>query len=403
MKKDYGRSILRRKIKMSKNDTVIRLRKKRPFMFITAVSALALIGVGAVIFAASKANNNPKSNLATFVVKQGPLRISVTESGTIKARDQVILKNEVEGVTSILYLRPEGTRVNKGDLLVELDGSQLLDAKIDQQIKVQNTEAAFIGARENLALPTGSAVNAEVDIHETSLKKVRVGLPAIITVDALPGKTFLGKVTHIAPLPDATSMWMNPDLKVYNTEINVDGNDSSLRTGMSCKAEIVIAQYPDATYVPVQAVLRVAGETTVYVVNGRKIEPRRVEIGFDNNRMVRIMSGLQEGEVVLLTPPLKSAAVERYAEKSAAENPLTEGVYRTIDDRLEKTVNRGQYTSQGPPTDVNGLHKTTDGRRGKSGTDRMDPGRRTKMGSNFKNMSPEQREKMRKKRQDGNR
>jgi len=598
MKKDCGTNIPRRKIKMSKDNAIIRLHKKRLFTLIAAISALALIGVGAVIFAATRTNNNSKSTLATFVVKRGPLRISVTESGTIKARDQLILKNEVEGVTSILYLIPEGKHVKKGDLLVELDASQLLDAKIDQEIKVQNTKAAYISAKETFAvvqnqaisdvnlaqltldfagqdlkqykegeypnllneanglitladeevaraqekydwsetlfeekyisqtelkadelalkrkklelqvaknnlallknytykrnvaqlesdvsqatmalerairkaradvvqaeadlkakeseygrqndklqknlaqidktkiyapedglviyatsarrggwrsstepldvgqsvrerqeliyLPTGSAVNAEVDIHETSLKKVRVGLPAIITVDALPGKTFLGEVTHIAPLPDATSMWLNPDLKVYNSEIEVDSNDTGLRTGMSCKAEIVIEQYEDATYIPVQAVLRVAGEPTVYVVKGKNFEPRRVEIGLDNNRMVRIMGGLREGEVVLLTPPLKSAALEQYAEKGAAENLLEDdagAVYRTINDRLAKSVNSTQYPGQRvPATDVNSPRQKRD--RG----DRMGPGQRQKMGRSFEDMSPEERQKMR--------
>ena len=606
---------------MSKNNTIIRLRKKRPFMFITAVSVLALIGVGAVIFAASKANNNSKSNLATFVVKRGPLRISVSESGTIKARDQLILKNEVEGVTSILYLIPEGTPVKKGDLLVELDASQLLDAKIDQEIKVQNTNAAYIGAKETFAvvqnqaisdvnlaeltldfarqdsnqykegeypnllneanglitladeevtraqekydwsktlfeekyisqtelkadelalkrkklelqvaknnlallknytykrniaqlesdvsqatmalerairkaradvvqaeadlkakkseygrqddklqknlaqiektkiyapedglviyatsarrggwrsstepldigqtvrerqeliyLPTGSSVNAEVDIHETSLKKVRVGLPAIITVDALPGKTFLGEVANIAPLPDATSMWMNPDLKVYNSEIEVDSNDTTLRTGMSCKAEIVIEQHEDAMYIPVQAVLRVAGEPTVYVVKGKNFEPRRVEIGLDNNRMIRIISGLREGEVVLLTPPLKFATAEQYAEKTATENPLGDddkAIYRTINDRLQIVDNGQQPAGQRiPRADVNaprprkaGTDRIGPGQKQKTGrrSEDMSPEERQKMRERFEKMSPEEREKMRKKRQDGNR
>ncbi|MHC4706842.1 MAG: hypothetical protein ACYS8I_07130, partial [Planctomycetota bacterium] len=93
---------------MSKSNAITRLRKRRPFVFVVAVAAVALIGVGAVMFASSRAGANSNDNLATFMVKRGPLRISVTESGTIKARDQVILKNEVEGVTSILYLIPEG-------------------------------------------------------------------------------------------------------------------------------------------------------------------------------------------------------------------------------------------------------------------------------------------------------
>ena len=268
--------------------------------------------------------------------------------------------------------------------------------------------------QELIYLPTASAVKAEVDIHETSLKKVRLGLPTIITIDALPGKTFLGTVKHIAPLPDAQSMWMNPDLKVYNSEIYVDGNDSSLRTGMSCKVEIVIAQYPDATYIPVQAVLRVAGEPTVYVVNGKNIQPRMVEIGLDNNRMVRIMSGLREGEIVLLTPPLKSAAVQQYAEKAAAENLLEDdagAVYRTINDRLRKSMNGEQYPGQRTPgtavnkTDRDGSGRDRTGPRQKQKSGRrfedMSPEQRQKRRERFEKMSPEQREKMRQGRRDG--
>ena len=148
---------------------------------IAAVSVLAVIGIGAVIFAASKANHGSTSNLATFVVKRGPLRISVTESGTIKARDQLILKNEVEGVTSILSLIPEGTRVKEGDLLVELDASQLLDAKIDQEIKVQNTKAAYISAKETFAVVQNQAISdvnlaqLTLDFAGQDLKKYKEG------------------------------------------------------------------------------------------------------------------------------------------------------------------------------------------------------------------------------------
>jgi HlyD family secretion protein len=604
MKKDCGTNILRRKLTMSKNNPILRFRQNRPFVLIALISVLAIIGAAAAMLVSRKTNNDLASSMATFVVKRGPLRISVTESGTIKARDQVILKNEVEGITSILSLAPEGTRVKKGDLLVELDASGLLDAKIDQQIKVQNTEAAFVGARENLAvvtnqaqsdidiaklnlkfakqdleqykegeypnqlkeanglitladeevtraqetfdwsntlfeekyisqielkadelalkrkkldlelaqsgldllqkytyqrnldqlesnvnqadmalertnrkakadvvqaeadlkakeseyerqndklrknieqiektriyapadglviyatsarrggwrsstepldigqtirerqeliyLPTGSSVNAEVDIHETSLKKVGLHLPAIITVDALPGKTFLGEVTHIAPLPDAQSMWLNPDLKVYNTEIAVDGNDSSLRTGMSCKAEIVIKQFADATYVPVQAVLRVAGEPTVYVLNTENVEPRRVEIGIDNNRMVRIISGLEEGEVVLLTPPLSSAAVEPYAGQTAPDTgPHENGteIYRTINDRLAESINKRQYPGTAiPGSDAEQPRKRSDDRRGKSGAGSRGPGQRPGAGTRSENISEEEKQKMR--------
>jgi len=151
-------------------------------------------------------------------------------------------------------------------------------------------------------------------VHESSLEKIQVGLPVRVTVDALPGKVFSGKVASIAPLPDARSMFMNPDLKVYPTQIDIEGGANGLRSGMTCKAEIIVAQYPSALYVPVQSIIQVNGRTSAYVREGERTEPRAVEIGLDDNRMVRIISGLKVGETVLLNPPLAAGTAVRQEE-----------------------------------------------------------------------------------------
>jgi hypothetical protein len=78
---------------------------------------------------------------------------------------------------------------------------------------------------------------------------------------------------------------------------------------MSCTAEIIVEQYKDALYVPVQAVIRVDNKPTVFVGSGSKPKPRQVEIGMANNLHIRIIKGLKEGEVVSLTPPLVQAAI----------------------------------------------------------------------------------------------
>jgi len=100
----------------------------------------------------SPAAKGKTENLPTFSVRQGPLTIDIAESGTIKAREQEILKSEVEGRTTILSLVPEGTPVRKGDLLVELDSSQLQEQLVDQKTMVETAEADFVQAREGLAV-----------------------------------------------------------------------------------------------------------------------------------------------------------------------------------------------------------------------------------------------------------
>ena len=101
-------------------------------------------------------------------------------------------------------------------------------------------------------------------------------------------------------------MWLNPDLKVYNTIVYIDDNDPMLRTGMSCQAEIIVKQYQDVVYVPIQAVTKIGTDYVVYVKSGNSFQPKPVKIGLDNNKVIRILEGLNEGEVVLLNPPFKS-------------------------------------------------------------------------------------------------
>ena len=157
---------------------------------------------------------------------------------------------------------------------------------------------------------------ATIKIHETDVKKLAVGMPAGITVDALPGKVFSGHINQIAPLPDPTSFWINPDLKVYNTEVYVDGEPENLRSGMTCEVEIIAKVFTNTVYIPIQSVVRINGTNTVYILNGGHPQKRAVITGDDNGRMIRVISGLRENELVLLTPPLPASGQENTGDRS---------------------------------------------------------------------------------------
>ncbi|MEM7755910.1 MAG: efflux RND transporter periplasmic adaptor subunit, partial [Planctomycetota bacterium] len=164
---------------------------------------------------------------------------------------------------------------------------------------------------ELIYLPTASSMMAKVSIHESALEKIAEGQAVRVTVPAIPGRVFEGQVARIAPLPDQTSWW-NPDLRVYATEIHLTGQITGARTGMSARAEIVVEEFDNATHVPVQAITRTRGETVAFVRDATGTLTRRpVEIGLDNNRMVHILSGLEPGESVSLTPPLESSGPAR--------------------------------------------------------------------------------------------
>jgi hypothetical protein len=233
---------------------------------------------------------------------------------------------------------------------------------------------------------------AEVKVHESSLEKIRVGLPVQITVDALPGRMIYGRIGRIAPLPDAQSVFMNPDLKVYNTEVWIDGEGADLRNGMSCRVEMIVDHYPEALYVPVQAVTRVNGEPTVYVAEGGAWKPRAVGLGLDNNRMAHITEGLTPGESVLLTPPMAESELTS-SDRSMDTNMV---------NRLEE-ANRAVPPVTGPDTPAppfggearDGTRTPGEGPRGEGRGRNVTPEQMEEIRKRFENMSPEDRESMR--------
>jgi HlyD family secretion protein len=204
--------------------------------------------------------------------------------------------------------------------------------------------------QELIYLQRSTSTIAEVDLHEANLQKVRVGLPVIVTVDALPGRKLMGTITRIAPLADSRSMWSNPDLKIYKTEITLDGSDLALRSGMNCKAEIIVEQYADALYVPLQSVRRVGGQPAVCVVreNGT-LEERPIEAGLDNNSVLRVVGGLHEGELVLLKPPPKAGTAETGTRLAGIRGAATDDMMQQIRAKLSAADAPGPGTPPAHP------------------------------------------------------
>jgi len=238
---------------------------------------------------------------------------------TLERQKEVVKKLETNIANTMIYAPADGMVVYATSQDHHRGNTEPLD--VGQQVRER---------RELIHLPTSDKVKAEIKVHESSMRKVKVGLPVVVTVDALSERAFTGRVVKIAMLPDAQMVWLNPDLKIYTTEVHIDGDNSDLRTGMSCRASIVIDQYEDVVYVPVQAVVRIGDQPTVYVIKDGKDEIRNVEIGLDNDRMVHVISGLEPGERVKLAPPLAPAEAQdvkarQVLEQSDAVGPADGG------------------------------------------------------------------------------
>lgn len=119
---------------------------------IALVSVVALGGLGKLAGLELPLGGEPAEGIAGAQVKRGPLRISVVERANLKAKSSVELKSELERSTTILSLIPEGTWVEPGDVVCELDTAELVERRLSQDISVQNSEAAWVKAVQNLEI-----------------------------------------------------------------------------------------------------------------------------------------------------------------------------------------------------------------------------------------------------------
>jgi HlyD family secretion protein len=165
-------------------------------------------------------------------------------------------------------------------------------------------EGASIRFRQTLlTIPDMTAMSVSVSVHESQVKKVRLGQPCRITVDAEPGKTLTGVVAQVAVLPDSTSSRYTPNLKVYPAVIHITGIHDWLKPGMNAKVEIIVNQLDDILYVPVQSIEVENDHFYTWVKDSSGLQRREVKTGQFNDEFIEITGGLALGEQVALALP----------------------------------------------------------------------------------------------------
>jgi RND family efflux transporter MFP subunit len=138
------------------------------------------------------------------------------------------------------------------------------------------------------------SVKVVVNVLEKDVPLVAVGNRAKVVADALPGDTFAGRVGR-------TSDAVDPATRTMRAEIFVANPAHRLKPGMYATADLFLFQHPDAITVPAAAVLRVASDTFVYVVERDTARRRPVSTGIEQDARTEIVSGLDGGESLITT------------------------------------------------------------------------------------------------------
>jgi HlyD family secretion protein len=148
--------------------------------------------------------------------------------------------------------------------------------------------------------PHSLEVSAEVD--ELDIAGIQAGQKAVITLDAVPGQPIEGKVISISLLP--IQKVQNSGVVVFEVKVGFNGNPPAwAKAGMSASVEIVTSEKSGVILAPNKAIKQNGlGQKVVVVWVNQKSEERAVVLGLTDGTQTEVVSGLEQGEIVLSNP-----------------------------------------------------------------------------------------------------
>jgi RND family efflux transporter MFP subunit len=188
--------------------------------------------------------------------------------------------------------------IEQAEAAVEMANLQLDEATIEAPFdgiiaELYITEGSSVGPAAPVALEVSDAVEMPVGIEEARIGQIQTGQRAALRVEAYPDHDFPAEVSSISPTADKNSH----TFKVTVTPIDVD---RQLRSGMFANLSVLVDEKQNTLLVPVDAITEVDGQPAVYVVKDNIAKLRPVEVGLSNDGQVEILSGVEEGELVVV-------------------------------------------------------------------------------------------------------
>ena len=179
----------------------------------------------------------------------------------VRARQQDVRQREQEVRTREQQIKQEQAGLAETQYnLTQIIINSPMDGIVTRR-NIEEGETAVVGTMNNagsqlLQIADMSVLEAEVEVDETDIPSVSLGQAAEITIDAVPDRTFKGRVTEIgnSPIQGATAQNTGQrQATTFRVVITLDEEVPGVRPGFTCTAEITTATRKNATAVPIQA------------------------------------------------------------------------------------------------------------------------------------------------------
>ncbi|MGD8818078.1 MAG: efflux RND transporter periplasmic adaptor subunit, partial [Acidobacteriota bacterium] len=184
-----------------------------------------------------------------------------------------------------------------------------IDGRVTR-LNVREGEMVVIGIQNQpgttlMTISDLAEIDAEVKVAEADVLSIAHGQPATVTLDALPGRTFSGKVIEIgaSALPSSGA---GAAAREFRVVVRLDRPEALLRPGLTCDVEIVTDERRDVLTVPLQAVVLRSGpdgaeQRGVFVADGDDARFVTVETGIIGGIAIEV-SGIDAGVEVVVGP-----------------------------------------------------------------------------------------------------
>jgi len=175
---------------------------------------------------------------------------------------------------------------------------------------VQIEEGMPVRQRQDLFyLPDLTQMEVLVALNESVVYRVRPGLRARVRFEALPDLVLEGRVVSIGQLP-ASPGQDGEDFHYFMSVVKLDAVAPGLKPGMTTRVDIALSRRENVLAIPHRAVKSDRGKKVCFVAHDESLERREVRIGQETIDLVEVTSGLVEGELVALNPPVPLTHVE---------------------------------------------------------------------------------------------
>ena len=152
-----------------------------------------------------------------------------------------------------------------------------------------------------LSLPDLSSLVVDARVAEIDAGKVRVGQEVRVDLDAIPDRTFRGKIASVATLFSPASF--DRPMKVLDLTVELERVDQDrMRPGMATRIRIVVNHFQDVLTLPLSVIQTENGESFVWVKQDGGPVKRSIKLSRDNGVVAVVKEGLSEGEEVANVP-----------------------------------------------------------------------------------------------------